>query len=259
MPSVGKTVLRERKLFLILPVYKSRRYLLRNLPVIHGYLKSLKVPFEIIIAEDGSSDVLNHSVQDFLRRNREVSYIHSDRKLGRGRAIKNAVKKMLGDAMREDIVGYMDIDLATDIRSTREMLAAFDEGDYDVVVGSRYAGGMDGKGRTQKRLAFSLVFNLLVRSLLGSKVLDHQCGFKFFRYDFLRKYADMAQDDLWFWDTEILVLAQRDRKSVLELPVKYNEAKRSTVKLFGDTASMLENIIRLLIRIHRDDRPVHST
>jgi len=231
------------KLSLILPVYKSKQHLVKNLPVIYNYLKSLSLPFEIIVAEDGSGDVFAKNVMAFIKKHKEIIFIHSPVRLGRGRAIKNSVKLLNGD-----IIGYMDIDLATDIRCLNKVVELFEAKDYDLVIGSR--GVKDSRiSKSMKRKFFSFFFNLLVRALFNSKIHDHQCGFKFFRKGFIKKYAEEAKSDYWFWDTEIILIAKINKKRIYELPVKWKEPRRvTTVKIFSDSLSMFKEIIRFYLQ-----------
>jgi len=236
------------KLSVILPIYKSGTYLKRNLPVIYRYLQSLKrsqsISFEIMIAEDGSEDVFSPEIQRFIKNHKEARFIHSKERLGRGRAIKNSVQKLSGT-----VIGYMDIDLATDVGNLKKIVDIFETTDYYVVAGSRYIKGAKCK-RSPARFIASWMFNFLLRILFESKVKDHQCGFKFFKRGFIKKYASKAKDDRWFWDTEILILAQIAGKRVYELPVRWNEAKRSTVKLFQDSIDMFVGIVKLFLKIY---------
>jgi hypothetical protein len=232
------------KLSLILPVYKSKQYLEKNLPIIYDYLKCLSLHFEIIVAEDGSSDVFTEKIISFIKRHKEISFIHSKNRLGRGRAIKKSVQKLSGD-----IIGYMDIDLATYIDNLKKVVYLFEKKDYDVVIGSRYLSESYSK-RSRTRLIASLIFNFLLKILFKSQIKDHQCGFKFFEKKFIKKYANKAKNDYWFWDTEILIIAQMKRKRIYELSVKWREAKMSTVKIFQDSINMFMNVVNLFLKIH---------
>lgn len=230
------------KLSLILPVYKSKQYLEKNLPLIYEYLKSLSLSFEIIVAEDGSNDVFTEKIMSFIKKHKEIRFIHSSIRLGRGRAIKNSV-----DVLNGDIIGYMDIDLATNIKYLKKIVELFETKNYDLITGSRYA--KDSKiSRSITRMIFSSFFNLLIRILFNSKVNDHQCGFKFFRKDFIKKYGNAAKNDYWFWDTEIILIAQMNKKKVYELPIEWKESRKTTVKIFSDTLIYLKEIINFYLK-----------
>lgn len=224
------------KLSLVLPVYNNISHLKNNFAKIHSSLKKLGVPFEVIIAEDGSTDGTGKCASELSKRFKNVVHLHSDKRLGRGGALKRAIKRAKGD-----IIGYMDIDLATGPAYISKAVRKIELENWDMVVGSRLAKGSQVR-RSLRREAASRAFNCLVRQLLGSAVLDHQCGFKFFTRAFAKKYAPLARDSHWFWDTEMLLLAQRDDKRICELPVRWREAKDSTVRLWRDISYMSGNI-----------------
>lgn len=225
------------KLSLILPVYKSKQYLEKNLPLIYSYLKSLRLPFEIMVAEDGSNNIFEKKIMSFIKKHKEIKFVHSPVRLGRGRAIKNSIKLLNGD-----IIGYMDIDLATDISNLKKVIELFETKKYDLITGSRYLKESKTK-RSVTRKILSFFFNLLLKILFNSKVSDHQCGFKFFRKDFIRKYGEAAKSDYWLWDMEIILIAKMNKRSVYELPVEWKESRKTTVKLFHDIMVNLKEII----------------
>lgn len=233
------------KLSLILPVYNSRAYLLNNLPLIYSYMKSLKIPFEIMVAEDGSGDVFEKEIAPFIKKRREIGFVHSAHRLGRGHAIKRSVKSLDGD-----VIGYMDIDLATGVDNLKTVMKLFESEKCDIVTGSRYSKSKRNK-RSVKRFVLSALFNALVKLLFGSRLTDHQCGFKFFRKEFIKKYAAAAEDNHWFWDTEIMVIAQKKGMRICELPVSWKEFRKTTVKVACDSLDMFIAVVRLFFRIHK--------
>lgn len=233
---------RTTTLSLILPVYNNLKRLKNNFGKIYSYLKRLDVPFEIIIAEDGSTDGTYGCASGFSKSFGNVVHLHSEKKLGRGEALKRAIRSARGG-----IIGYMDIDLSTDLHHIRQAVEKIEKEGCDVVVGSRLTEGSKVL-RSLKREAASRAFNYLVRQFLGSAVLDHQCGFKFFSREFAMKYADRARDSHWFWDTEVLLLAQKEGRKICEIPVKWREGSESTVTLWRDISYMSGNIVKAKLR-----------
>ncbi len=163
---------------LVLPVYNQENNLKKNLPKVVKYMKTLGISFEIIIAEDGSQDRSYELAKEFEKRYKCVRVIHSQKRLGRGLALKNAFKMARGK-----YVGYIDVDGAMKTEYIRDLIRYVKS--CDVVTGSRYKRKSLIK-RSVTRIIMSLIFNLFVKILFDSKMNDHQCGFKAFRrYVFL--------------------------------------------------------------------------
>ncbi len=198
--------------------------------------------YEVLVAEDGSSDGTAVVGKKLARRFKNVRLFSFPQRLGRGKALAKAFSKANGK-----VVGYMDVDLATDPRALREVFFAMR--DADVVTGSRYL-KQSLASRTLARDLFSRVYNAWVRLWLGSKVKDHQCGFKFFRKKAAAALCSKAEAQHWFWDTEILVLAQRSGLRVVEVPVAWRENRDgSKVRLLSDAWRMAWDVVGLWWRL----------
>ncbi len=213
------------QLSLILPIYNQYTNLSSNFEVIYRTLKKDYGPggFEIILVNDGSTDG-SARIIDRLSRRRGVVVISRFPNRGRGNAVKTAVP-----VARGKVIGYIDTDLAVPIHYVKEAVGKVLEG-HDVVIGSKYASGAS-YSRTAKRLLISRTSNFLVRAILGSRVTDHQCGFKFCSSRYLKGAVRRIRDDKWFFDTELLVRAQRDGIVPYEIPVKWTENRKSTFRV----------------------------
>ncbi|MCL4364975.1 MAG: glycosyltransferase [Candidatus Marsarchaeota archaeon] len=176
---------------------------------------------EIIIAEDGSYDCSKKIAMNFARL-RNVRLISRRRRIGKGGAICNAISVAKGD-----VIGYMDIDLAVPLRYVEMAVKKVEEGN-PIVLGSRYAKGASTE-RSRSRLAESMLFNLMMRIFLGSRISDHQCGFKFWDGRYIRKAVKEVHDNRWFFDSEILVRAQRRGIVPYEMPVVWREGDSTKV------------------------------
>ncbi|MFH1447690.1 MAG: glycosyltransferase [Candidatus Micrarchaeota archaeon] len=214
---------------IILPVYNQCR-MLRNVERVAAAAEKLGMPYEIIIAEDGSTDGSAEEAMKLAESNPKVVHLHSDERLGRGEALKRAFKAGKGDYLI-----YMDIDLATDLSALQPLVNALAKS--DVAIGSRYH-SLSKTKRTPKRLFLSKVYNNMIRLFTGAHVSDFQCGFKGFRREFVEGIMDDVRDNGWFWDTEIVVLAQRGGFSVEEVPVEWEEKRGSTVTILKDSLEM---------------------
>ncbi len=201
--------------------------------------------YEILIAEDGSTDGTAEIASRIASEDPFIRFMHSESRLGRGKALNHAFKLAKGE-----ILVYMDVDLSTDLIYLKPLIKAIKEEQYDFVTGSRMLKGSEVK-RSFKRAAMSRVFNFLVRKILKSRIRDHQCGFKSFRKDALMRILNEIKDEHWFWDTEILVRAQSNSYKIKEIPVRWEDkgGAGTKVKSFSDGLAMFYKIIKLRCEI----------
>jgi len=226
----------------IIPVFNDRRSLETAIPRSVETLSLITEQFELIVAEDGSTDGSASLVQEYEQKDSRVRLLHSDERLGRGRALNRAISESRGT-----IVCYYDVDLATDMRHLPELIRAISEG-ADIATGSRLIPGSD-IVRTGGREIASRSYNFLVRLFLGSRIFDHQCGFKAFNKEKIIRILPAIRSNHWFWDTELLVRAQRNGLIVREFPVRWRAGKGTTVKI-NDVFEMGSSILRLWWQIH---------
>ncbi|WP_435069452.1 flippase-like domain-containing protein [Haloplanus sp. C73] len=195
--------------------------------------------YEVIVAEDGCDDRTPDIADRLAAADDRVRHYHSDERLGRGGALERAF-----EAARGDTLVYFDTDRATDMRHLEELVERVRSGDADVATGSRWMPGRVAD-RPAKRGVPSRAYNGLVRLFLRSSLCDHQCGFKALsREAFVRLHRDI-EDDHWFWDTELLVRAQRAGLTVAEFPVEWEPKGDTKVDLVRDVFGMGSQILRL--------------
>jgi len=221
----------------VIPAYNEAKTLEENVEKLVGFLKENYDEFEIIIAEDGSTDGTDEIARELAERYEFVRHLHSDERLGKGKAVFNGIKNA-----RYSAVVYMDADLSTDLKNLGDLLDALEKG-YDIVVGSRVIEASETK-RPLFREIPSRVYNLMVRLMLGSKISDHQCGFKAFRKEKIIEIGEKVKDNHWFWDTELLVLAQRNGLRIKEIPVKWRHGENSSVSVFKTSVYLLSRLLR---------------
>jgi glycosyltransferase AglD len=226
----------------VIPVYNDRAALGRAIPVSIRYLSAISPDFELIVAEDGSSDGSADLVRDYAETDPRVRLLHSDERLGRGKALNRAFKEA-----RAPVVCYYDVDLATGMEYLGELIGAIHEG-YDIATGSRLL-RQSRIHRTGGREIASRGYNFLVRTILGSRLYDHQCGFKSFRRDQVIKLSGRVRATHWFWDTEILVRAQRAGYRIKEFPVRWEQGPGTTVQK-SDVVGMGFSVLRLWWQIY---------
>jgi uncharacterized protein (TIRG00374 family) len=194
--------------------------------------------YEVVVAEDGCTDATPDIADRLAAEDERVRHFHSDERLGRGGALNAAFRAAHGDTLV-----YFDTDLATDMQHLEELVESVRSEGYDVATGSRWMPENTAE-RPAKRGVPSRGFNLAVRWLLGSELRDHQCGFKAFSRGAFETLVDDVEDEHWFWDTEMLVRAQRRGLDVTEFAVDWTPKGDSKVDLVRDVFGMGSQILR---------------
>ncbi len=233
------------KVTVVLPAFNEADRLERAVEEVKRWMDKTGYEYEIVIAEDGSTDGTDRIASELAKRDPKVKHLHSDERLGRGRALTRAFKQAEGD-----VLVYLDVDLSTDMRHLKELIDAVAKEGYDLATGSRLMKESKAE-RPFKRDIASKVYNLLVRLMLGSKLRDHQCGFKAFRRSSILGLLEEVKDDHWFWDTELLVLAQRRGLRVKEIPVRWKQGRDTKVRFTKDVLYMFSQIMRMWMESKR--------
>ncbi|GAA2488066.1 bifunctional glycosyltransferase family 2/GtrA family protein [Winogradskya consettensis] len=223
----------------VVPVYNEEIDLEPCVRRLHAYLATeFPYRFRITIADNASTD----STADVARRLtdslREVSWVHLPQK-GRGRALNYVWTH--SDAA---VLAYMDVDLSTDLGALLPLVAPLISGHSDLAIGSRLARGSR-VVRGAKREFISRSYNLILRSTLSARFSDAQCGFKAIRADVAERLLPMVEDTGWFFDTEMLVLAERAGLRIHEVPVDWVDDPDSRVDIVATAMADLRGIARL--------------
>jgi len=230
---------KQISLTIILPMHNEEKRVERCVEEVEKACRRITDNYEIIIAEDGSKDSTYEVAKRIAKKNPRILLLHSAKRLGRGRALSLALRKAKGE-----VSVYMDADLSSNITHLGELVSRIRKGAV-IATGSRMLPTSSTK-RSIVRGVASKAFNFLVRVLLGSKLYDHQCGFKAFNTKKVKELLNEVEDRHWFWDTELLVRAQRKGLRVDEIPIEWSEKSRaSTVDLKKDVAYMASKILYL--------------
>lgn len=216
----------------VLPALNEADIIEQTIDKISQALKTYGCTYEIIIAEDGSTDGTDKKAAELAQQRSYVRHLHGEKRLGRGKALKNSFKQSKGK-----VLIYMDVDLATDLKHLSQLIDAITVEGYQLATGSRMLSQSKVK-RTFTRGFASKTYNFMVRVVLGSKLKDHQCGFKSFERENLLPLLDEVEANHWFWDTETLVRAQRKGYKVKEISVEWKSTRETKVKLFKDSFDM---------------------
>ncbi len=221
---------------IVVPVHNEEAVLEPNIRLLLDYLRSeYPFRFSIVVADNASVDRTFAIAGRLARTEPEVSVLRLERK-GRGHALRTAWL-----ASPADVVSYMDVDLSTNLRSFLPLVASLLSGHSEVAIGTRLAHSAHVRRRL-KREVLSRGYNALVRIGFRAGFSDAQCGFKALRADAARRLLPLVQDDGWFFDTELLLLAERNGMRIHEVPVDWIEDLDSRVDLVptigGDLAGL---------------------
>ncbi len=227
------------ELSLVLPAYNEKKRLENAVKSVQASLKNITSSYEIIIAEDGSTDGTDRIAKKLSEKDAHIIHLHSDKRQGRGKALTRAFRHSKGR-----ILAYIDVDLATDMKHLKELISSVKDDGYDFATGSRMLKESSVKRNIKREIA-SKGFNLMTRTLLKSKIKDHQCGFKSFRRKPLMDILGKIKDKHWFWDTEMLIIAQRSGYKIKEFPIKWRAGSATTVDITRDVIGMGSRIIRM--------------
>ena len=222
-----------------IPVYNEERDLEPAVRRLHDYLsRSFPYRFRITIADNASTDSTSTVSARLADEFTDVHHVRLAEK-GRGRAL-NAVWR----ASDARVVAYMDVDLSTDLNALLPLVAPLISGHSDLAIGSRLT-RHSRVVRGAKREFISRCYNLILRSTLLTRFSDAQCGFKAVRSDVAKQLLPLVQDTGWFFDTELLVLAERVGLRIHEVPVDWVDDPDSRVDLVATAIADLKGVARV--------------
>ncbi len=224
----------------VVPVYNEQEVLARSIRRLHDHLTD-HMPFawRIVIADNASTDQTPQIAAALAADLPGVRAIELPLK-GRGRALRAA---WLGSDA--EVVCYMDVDLSTDLRALLPLVAPLVSGHSDIAIGTRLHRGSQ-VVRGARREFISRAYNHLLRVTLGARFSDAQCGFKAMRASAARRLLPAVRDEAWFFDTELLMAAQREGLRIHEVPVDWIDDPDSRVDILHTALEDLRGIARLL-------------
>jgi putative flippase GtrA len=235
LPAASTTTVVE----VVVPVYNEQDNLAESVRRLHAYLTvNLPYPFAITIADNASTDLTLLVAEHLAGELAQVQVLHLPEK-GRGRALHTAWSR--SDA---PVLAYMDVDLSTDLAAVLPLIAPLISGHSDVAIGSRLARSAR-VVRGPKREVISRCYNLLLHRTLATRFSDAQCGFKAIRGDVARRLLPLVEDTGWFFDTELLVLAERAGLRIHEVPVDWVDDADSRVDILSTAKDDLKGVLRV--------------
>lgn len=228
---------------LIVPCYNEEAVLAESIARLRAWCtENLTYAWRIVIADNASTDDTLAVARRLAAEDPDgIAVLHLERK-GRGRALKQAWL-----ASTAEVLCYMDVDLSTDLHEITPLLAGvLDEG-FDVAYGSRLAGASDIR-RSLRREINSRGYNACIKLLFRTKFSDAQCGFKAITQKAARELLPHISDGEWFFDTELLITAEKAGYRLKEVPVRWREDPDSRVRFPQDMIKMGSNLLRLRLR-----------
>ena len=207
---------------LIIPAYNAVDTLRRTVEVAIDQLSSITDSYEVIVAEDGSTDGTAELAEELSRACESVVHLHSDERCGKGRALSKAMR-----VSRGRVIAFMDADLAAEPSQLKALIEGVREKGYDCSIGSRRLSESVVE-RPFKRWIATEVYNIMARVLLASKVHDHQCGFKAFKAEAAERLFSLQRRDDWSFDAEVLALAERLGYRIAEVPVRWAHVQETS-------------------------------
>jgi putative flippase GtrA len=231
---------RPRRLVeVVVPVYNEERILAASVRRLYRYLEqTFPYPFLITIADNASTDATLSVARGLSAELPCVRSVHLDLK-GRGRALRQ-----VWSTSAADVVAYMDVDLSTDLDAFLPLIAPLMTGHSDLAIGSRLTRG-SAVVRGPKREIISRIYNLLLRTTLAAHFTDAQCGFKAARTEIVQALLPAVEDEEWFFDTELLLLAQHNGLRIHEVPVDWTDDPDSRVDVFATARDDLRGMLRV--------------
>jgi putative flippase GtrA len=230
---------------IVVPVYNEEQILASSIARLVDHLET-SFPFEwrIVIADNASTDRTAEIADSLVADDSRIAHLHLDQK-GRGRALRAAWQ-----ASDADVVAYTDVDLSTGLTGLLPLVAPLISGHSDVAVGSRLSSASV-VARGPKRELISRCYNLILRLIFAVRFRDAQCGFKAVRTDVAHLLLPAIEDEAWFFDTELLLIAEHNGLRVHEVPVDWIDDPDSRVAITSTALDDLRGVRRMVGRFIR--------
>jgi glycosyltransferase involved in cell wall biosynthesis len=224
---------------IVIPVLNEAHVLARSVGRVREFLSG-QFPhrWRLVIVDNGSTDGTAEVAQALSKAHPDVSFLRLEQR-GRGRALRCAWMQSSAD-----IASYMDVDLSTELEALPRAIDALLNHGYDVAIGSRLMRGSRIR-RSLKREIISRIYNVMVKAVLFTRFSDAQCGFKVVTREVIDRIVPQIKDQSWFFDTELLVLAEKQGYRIKDIPVVWNDDDDSRVKIVQTAWEDIKGVFRL--------------
>ena len=242
---------KELSINLLFPVLNERLRLENGIEKTMAYMKkNVTIPFSLMILDNGSDDETPELGQKLADKYPEVTYVRINER-GVGVAFRKGIELNTGD-----LVGYMDIDLSTDLKYLSKTIELFQaDPTLQYVNGSRFSKESDTRGRKWYRKITSMGLVFLLKAFFHMKATDAVCGFTFLRREAAQQLVKECSDDNgWFYTIEFLLRAERDHMNIYDMPVEWQEDYNTTVKIWKTIKNYMIRIFKLKRAFRQEDR-----
>jgi glycosyltransferase involved in cell wall biosynthesis len=226
-------------LSIVIPAFNEERRLPKTLDSIVAFLQSRPIRTEIIVVDDGSTDATSQLVANYQNKYAGLRLVSNGRNRGKGFSVRHGMLEARGEYAL-----FTDADLSTPIEEADKLLAALKEQGYDAAIGSRAVDrSLIQIHQSAARERAGILFNYMVRWIMGIGFSDTQCGFKAFRLDRARIIFEQQRIERFGFDPEILFLAKRHGLRVAEVPVRWSHDAATKVNVMADGMRMLLDLL----------------
>jgi glycosyltransferase involved in cell wall biosynthesis len=231
---------------LVIPVLNEAHVLEKSVTTVRQFLAGYpQWRWRVVVVDNGSTDGTDRVAVQLTERFADVRFVQLPQR-GRGRALRHAWTQS-----EADVMCYTDVDLSTELAALPKMVRAILEQGYDVSTGSR----LMRESRTTrgfKREFISRSYNYLIKAVLFTSFSDAQCGFKAVSQKAVAELVPQIKDQSWFFDTELLVLAEKQGYRIKDIPVTWIDDADSRVKIVKTAWEDIKGVFRLRWKLWRD-------
>jgi glycosyltransferase involved in cell wall biosynthesis len=229
---------------IIIPAFNEQERIGVSLEAVLAHIARRRWSAEVLVVDDGSTDLTAEIVSRFARRHSTVKLLQNPGNRGKGYSVRHGLQKARGE-----MILFTDADFSTPIGESDKLFSALENG-ADVAIGSRW---IESRLQTQRqplhRQMAGRIFNLVLWGILRLNYKDTQCGFKAFRRRSAQVLSSLQLVERWGFDAELLFLARKLRLRVREVPVEWAHDHRSKIRVFRDGFRMVADL--LIIRWHQ--------
>lgn len=230
----------------VIPVLNEAHVLGKSVATVRQFLsESLPCRWRVIVVDNGSTDGTDRIAKELAAEHDDVRFLQLPQR-GRGRALRQAWSQ--SDA---DVMCYTDVDLSTELAALPKMVHSIVADGFDLATGSRLL-PQSRTTRSFKREFISRSYNLFIKAVLWTSFSDAQCGFKAISRSAMADLIPQVQDQAWFFDTELLVLAEKKGYQIADIPVEWIEDDDSRVKIVKTAWDDIKGVFRVRLKLWRD-------